>query len=340
MNAVPGVETRLAGSFLAAVCTFACVYKGIVTRREAAMKLVFATLFVLMNTLLMQGQTKPGAKAASGANPQTSPARPAASPSASKTEAPSLTIDEIVAMLEAKLPEEIIAMKVKQNDATLPVSTAQLIALKKAGSSASLLAVIMDPKRDYEAPKSLEVPVAKESRPVQPSVSNGDVTPTLEMGMYIRKAGKWVEVAPEVVNWKTGGTLKSLASAGVVKKDLNGNVDGPSSKNSVKTPVEILLVTAEGINATEYQLLRLRVNKDYREFRSVTGGILNQRGGAMRDLIPFESKKVAPRQFEFVVPASLGAGEYGVLPPGAGGTSTTSAVSSSYGKLYTFHIVE
>ena len=131
-----------------------------------------------------------------------------------------------------------------------------------------------------------------------------------------------------------------MATAGVVKKDLNGNVDGPSSKTSVKTPLEVLIVTQEGIAATEYQFLRLRVNKDYREFRSVTGGIMNQRSGAMRDLIPFETKKISPRNFVVVLPTSIGAGEYGFLPPGAGGSSTTNAVSASYGKMFTVHVVE
>lgn len=39
-----------------------------------------------------------------------------------------------------------------------------------------------------------------------------------ELGVYFRKGGSWTEVLPEVVNWKTGGTIKSLASAGVVKR--------------------------------------------------------------------------------------------------------------------------
>jgi hypothetical protein len=36
---------------------------------------------------------------------------------------------------------------------------------------------------------------------------------------------------PEIVNFKTGGVLKSIASAGVVKGDMNGILEehGPSS---------------------------------------------------------------------------------------------------------------
>ena len=59
-------------------------------------------------------------------------------------------------------------------------------------------------------------------------------------------------------------------------------------------------------------------------------------GGATRDLVPFESKKIAPRTYEIVLP-NLGAGEYGLLPP-AGSDSTSS--SGRIGKIYSFHLLE
>lgn len=214
-------------------------------------------------------------------------------------------------MVEAGVPEEIIVSKVKKNGAAFDLTPAQLIALKKANASNSLVQVLMDPTQPYTA--------GPKSRPCS--------------GCQGRRAVR-------ARYRKTGGTIKSLASAGVVKKDLNGNIDGPASRTSIKTPVEILIVAAEGVAVEEYQFLRLRVNKDYREFRSVTGGILNQRSGAMRDLIPFEGKKISSRNYVVLIPPNLGAGEYGFLPPGAGGTSTTAAVSAQYGKMFTFRIVE
>lgn len=243
-------------------------------------------------------------------------------------------------MVEAKVSENIISAKVKKNGVPFDLSPEQLVAFKKAGASDSLIEVLMDPSKTY-SPPPVVTPSIADPKPASPAPRVVEAQkPALDIGAYLRKDGQWMEVPPEIVNWKTGGTLKSLGTAGIVKKDLNGNIDGPSSKTSVKTPLEILIVTPEGVAAEEYQFIRLRLNKDYREFRSVTGGLLNQRSGSMRDLIPFEAKKIESRHFLIVVPASLGAGEYGFLPPGAGGTSTTSAVSSQYGKMFTFHIVE
>jgi hypothetical protein len=63
---------------------------------------------------------------------------------------------------------------------------------------------------------------------------------------------------------------------------------------------------------------------------------MHVKGGATRDLVPFESKKVAVRKFSILLPASLGAGEYGFLQPGASSTGTNGAV----GKIYSFHFIE
>jgi hypothetical protein len=67
----------------------------------------------------------------------------------------------------------------------------------------------------------------------------------------------------------------------------------------------------------------------------MTGGVFHSSGGATRDVVPFEGKRVASRTFRVVLP-NLGAGEYGFLPPGAVG----SASSASVGKLYSFRLVE
>lgn len=140
---------------------------------------------------------------------------------------------------------------------------------------------------------------------------------------------------PEVVNWKTGGVLKTIGTAGIVKGDVNGHINGAHSRNSLASPVEVFIYTPEGAAITEYQLLRLREHNESREFRTVTGGVMHVSGGATRDLIPFEGKKVANRMYKVLLP-NLGAGDYGFLPPGAFG----SASSASIGKMYTFRVIE
>jgi hypothetical protein len=157
----------------------------------------------------------------------------------------------------------------------------------------------------------------------------------LDVGVYIKQAGCWQPLLPEIVNWKTGGVLKSLASAGVVKGDINGHIQGKSSRNSVHSPVELLIYAPEGTEYTEYQLIHLRENSHNREFRTVTGGVLHLSGGATRDALPFDAKRAGKRMWTISL-ATLQPGEYGFLPPGA----VTSRTSASIGKMYTFRLLE
>jgi hypothetical protein len=141
---------------------------------------------------------------------------------------------------------------------------------------------------------------------------------------------------PEIVNFKTGGVFKSMMTDGLVKGDVNGHIKGPHAKMAVTFPVVFAVYVPEGTAITEYQLLRLRPNSDSREFRSVTGGVVHVSGGATRDAIEFQSEKIAPRVYQINMQSSIGKGEYGLLPPGAVGSSNM----GSSGKIYSVSVVE
>ena len=236
-----------------------------------------------------------------------------------------LTNDSVMKLVMAGLGEDVILSMVNTQAGKYSLGTDDLIALKKASVSDKIIAAMVSKGQGGAPAKAVESATA-------PSV---DSTATMDVGVYFKKKDEWVEVLPEVINWKTGGVFKNLATGGLVKGDVNGNIKGAHSKNSILTPLEFLVKTQEGIAITEYQLLRLHENKDEREFRTVTGGVLHTSGGATRDLLPFEGKKVTNRTYSVLLP-SLGAGEYGFLPPGA----VTSSSAASVGKMYTFRIVE
>jgi hypothetical protein len=114
---------------------------------------------------------------------------------------------------------------------------------------------------------------------------------------------------------------------------------GPHSRNSVNSPLEFIISMLEGVAITEYQLIRLRPNKNYREFRTMTGGVFNQKSGAMRDMVPFEGKRLSGRLYTVVLPGTLGAADYGFIYLGAtGGAGSTQSLSM--GKMYTFRLIE
>jgi hypothetical protein len=160
--------------------------------------------------------------------------------------------------------------------------------------------------------------------------------PVDEVGVYFQKDNQWIDLAPEVVNWKTGGVLKSVGTLGVVKHDVNGKLHGGSSKTSLTQPIRLLVYAPEGTAITEYQLIKLHTHSSSREFRTVTGGVFHVSGGTERDTLEFEGKHIAQRTWAIAL-GNLMSGEYGLLPPGI---YESRSASSQLGKMYTFSIAK
>jgi hypothetical protein len=230
--------------------------------------------------------------------------------------------DAVIKLVKAGLSEDLIISTINSQPGTYDTSTDGLIALKKAGVSDKVVGAIVT-KGFAPAP----APVAASGRPQGID----------EIGVYLKdKNGAWVAMLPEIVNFKTGGFLKTLATDGIVKGDVNGRIVGVKAKQSATLPASFAVYLPEGVEISEYQLLRLRPNSDSREFRSVTGGVAHTSGGATRDAVEFQAEKLAPRVYQITIQTSLGKGEYGLLPPGAVGSSNL----GSNGKIYTVSITE
>lgn len=239
-----------------------------------------------------------------------------------------LTNESIVKMAKSGLGENLIVSMVQGQPGKYSLNPDELVKLKDAGVSEKILTAMA-------SKGSGSGNAAAGAAPSGGAAGDSDVPQGIDIGVYYKKAGNREEMLPEVVNWKTGGVLKHIATVGVVKGDVNGHIQGVHSRNSLKSPIEVLIYATEGVAITEYQLVHLHENADNREFRTVTGGVMHEEGGATRDLIPFEGKRVATRMYKVVLP-NLGAGEYGFLPLGAFG----SASSASMGKMYTFRLIE
>lgn len=259
------------------------------------------------------------------ANKTTAPVKPAG-PAA-------MTNADVIKMVKAGLSDSLVIAGIKQAEKrAFAFNADSLIELKTAGVSENVIRIMLDPSA---APEPVPAPpAAKPAAPEPAPAAVLDASPVAEIGVYYRNGDLWADLLPEVVNWKTGGVLKRLATAGIIKGDVNGLINGPSSKTVLRPPIQVLIYTAEGTAITEYQLLKLRQKGGTREFRTITGGVMHSEGGATRDLIPFESNKIAARTYALVLP-SLTTGEYGILSPGSAASSSASA---QLGKIYSFRI--
>ena len=243
-----------------------------------------------------------------------------------------LTNDAVTRMAKAGLSDDLIIQTINSQPSNFQTSATDLVSLKQAGLSDRVIGAMLSPHLTSAGAATAAGATSAAGNGTANSMEGVD-----EIGVYYKdRSGKWVQMAPEIINFKSGGFLKSVATNGIVKQDQNGHLDGETAKLQVSKPLEILIYTPEGTAPNEYQLLKLRVSKNTREFRSSTGGVFHTSTGATRDSIDINPTKIAPRRYTFTLDASTAPGEYGVLPPGA--VSTSNAASG--GKLYTFHVIE
>jgi hypothetical protein len=217
-----------------------------------------------------------------------------------------LNNDSVIKLVKSGLSDDTVSNIIQTQPGKYSLSTEDIGNLRKAGVSDKVIAAMLE--KETPAPDS----------------------PT-RLGVFWKKGDSWIEVLPEIAYWKTGGALKSEASRGVVKPDVNGYIYGGHSHTRVGTNVEFLIRLPEQAYITEYQLLRLHVKEDRREFRTITGGVFHRSSGPRRDLVPFDFKKVSEQTY-VVHLTDLKAGEFGFLPPAANARANR--------RVFTFSVVE
>jgi hypothetical protein len=234
--------------------------------------------------------------------------------------------EDVMKMVKAGLSEDVIITAINASPGLYDTTADGLVALKSAGAGDKVVSAVIV--------KASGVTVSP-----APAVGAASKLPAGidEVGVYFKdKSGAWFALMPEVVNFKSGGAMKKFVTNGIVKGDINGHIQGKHAKANMTFPVTLAVYVPEGTAITEYQLLRLRVNSDSREFRSITGGVIHESGGAKRDSVEFKPEKIAPRVYKITLEPELQRGEYGLLPPGA----TSSSNMASGGKIYSVSIGE
>ncbi len=229
-----------------------------------------------------------------------------------------MTNDSVVRMAKAALSDDLIVQTISAQPGQYATDADSLVALKQAGVSDRVIAAMINKGR---------VQITGTPTPVVLSDVN-------EIGVYYKdRDGKWQPMDPEIVHIKSGGFFKSTVTHNVIKEDRNIHVNGRESKLLLPRPIEFLVYTPDGVDITEYDLLRFRLNSDSREFRVLTGGVFHSTGGADRDEVPFKPVKTAPHTYQFTLGMDTPGAEYGILPPGTGNVTNG-------GKIYTFAISE
>jgi hypothetical protein len=225
----------------------------------------------------------------------------------------------VIKLIKAGLSDDLVVTTINSSAGAYDTSANGLIALKKAGASDKILAAIVLKAAGAAAPAPVAAVPAEAATPSSsPVLPQGALPAGVDtVGVYFldESGTHWQEVPAEVVNFKSGGALKHYASAGLLKGEMAGLVGGNHSPLTLKLPAKFILYIPEGRAPGEYQLIHLQENADSRVFQAANGGIVRDAGGALRDVMDYTPKKIAPHVYLVEMTEDFDKGEYGFLPP-------------------------
>jgi len=227
----------------------------------------------------------------------------------------------VIKLVKSGMSEDLIINVIQQQPGSYSLGANELITLKEANVSERIISAMLAKGRGDSAIS----PPGSNAKPVP---APGQRTSISGPGIFYKKGNEYFELLTEEVTWKTSGAMKNIASAGIIKKDLNGVVPGPSSRNFLTNPTEIILSPPSGVAVTTYILLPMKPNKGVREFDV---GPRNHRNGVAKGALPFGVEKINENAFRMVLGTPLGPGEYGIL------VATPSSTGAS--QMYTFRIL-
>jgi len=252
-------------------------------------------------------------------------------------------VNDVIALKQAGISEKIIkALASKANPAPAPtprpvVGPASIPATPTAPATAPQSAAPAATAPQPTAPAA-PTPQAAPQQPPSPTGAApqgaGSGSPVALSAVYYAKDHQWVLLPGETVNWKSGGgKFRSIASAGAVKRDIDGVLDGLSSATALKAPPHFLLYATQNVAVTQYYFVHVRPHDGTREFLAPRQEDFEFK--AMRDTIPFESKEVESHWYLITLPA-MPPGEYGIVPPEVAAANHT---PDEPAKMYSFRIV-
>lgn len=240
----------------------------------------------------------------------------------------------VIKLLKAGLSDDLIVTTINASPGKYDTSGDALDALRNAGADSKVIsAVLMKSSPGPPPPPAAPIGTLEDAEPASKIPPGVDA-----VGVYFQaRDGSWKPVLPETVTKKAGGVVKSVATEGKIKGDVNASVDGSSSSLTLTLPASFILHAPEGSSAGEYLLLRFRTHEKRREFRLETGGEFHRSSGEAKDSVDFSTTQLGPRVFEISLGRELGAGEFGFLAPK---DAADLGGAAGYAKMYTFSVVK
>ena len=256
-----------------------------------------------------------------------------------------LTNQDIIAMVQMGLSEDVMTAKIREAGASNPGSLSfdtsldGLKALKEAKVPDSVMKVMINPGAAPVAVVAVAAPMT-----MDPNL------PPPEVGVYWKDGAKFVLIQGQALtNMKAGGRAGSFFSDGLRNQHWDSVLEGPTSRNIVRErrPTFYLYVP-DGTDSSDYVLIKLNKKGNRREFQVGSfGGITGGKSGVKRDKeVPYKAEHVGIRTYKLALEADLPVGEYGFFM-GTGQSNTMAGAhggnrsgGAAGGRIYDFSVLE
>ncbi|MGD0482921.1 MAG: hypothetical protein ABSA42_22325 [Terracidiphilus sp.] len=242
----------------------------------------------------------------------------------------------VIKLLKAGLSDDLIVTTIDASPGKYDTSADALTALRNAGADSKVISAVLM-KSAPGPPPSPAPPISlHDTAPAAPAWKMpAGVT---AIGVYFQGHDEsWKPVLPEPVNRKAAGKVKSVATEGKIKGDVNAIVNGSSATLTLTLPVTFLIYVPEDCSACQYLLLRLHAHGKIREFHLEKGGEFHRSSDEAKDTVDFSSQQLGPRVYQVTLGRELGTGEYGFLTPS---DARDLGSDAGYAKMYTFSVVK
>jgi hypothetical protein len=260
-----------------------------------------------------------------------------------------VSVQDVVAMKQAGLSDDIVIAKIQQHNVPSELSTTDLIGLKKEKVSDAVIRTLIDPASQSSSSSTSPTTLAVQS-PALARLSNinpsgatpeagqaavGDPNDPLtphDSGIYLYTkdhSGNPKMVMLERTAYqgaKTGGIFTSAMTYGVAKMKIKAVIPGKKADLRVESSKLIFYFyfddKAAGLgrggfggsnvsNPNQFALLRLNVEKNA---RTTEIGQFSMWGGSSgsneKSMIPFKSERIGPGLYKVEVASDLKGGEY------------------------------
>jgi|GEM_PF-1917663 len=235
----------------------------------------------------------------------------------------SLTVADVIAMLEQQLPESVILTRIKTHGKPFQLGTEELGRLKKAGASEKVMVMMLDPT-------AAGAPAASGPPPTPPPADPNNPDSPHSSGIYLYttdREGKSRMVLLERAAYQGTkvGVLGYALTSGIKKAKSRAMIPGVRSniRSTSSSPVFYFYFEEKaggfgrsGFGATmsnpnQFALLKLEVRKSNRETVIAEVGITGASSGTdAKNMIPFKSERIRDGVFRVTPAAPLQAGEY------------------------------